>query len=379
MSVRILAPIPGKNAVGFEIAHTKPQCVFFDELLFSDEWTKSKAVLPLVLGSDGTGQPIVEDLAQMPHLLVAGATGSGKSVCMHAILSSLLMSCSPDDLKLVLIDPKRLEFSPYKDIPHLLFPVITHTEKAASALKWLVGEMEQRYEMMAQAGVRNIFEYREKIKSNILNEKFIKMPFIVVLVDELADLMMVGGRNVEAHLVRIAQMARAAGIHMVVATQRPSVDVVTGLIKVNFPSRIAFRVSSRIDSRTILDASGAEKLIGRGDMLFMHPSMPDLKRIHGAFVSGEQVEKLVSYLCSAGVPNYVEIIESGFAGSMDNDEIDILYDNAIEFVRLREEISISMLQRQLKIGFNRSARIIDQLERDGVVASAQGSKPRKVL
>ncbi|MFC1854265.1 DNA translocase FtsK [Candidatus Dependentiae bacterium] len=380
MSVRILAPIPGKNAVGFEIAHKKPQSVFFDELLCSPVWQKNRAKLPLVLGADGVGQPVIEDLSQMPHLLVAGSTGSGKSVCMHSIISSLLMSKNPDELKLVLIDPKRLEFAPYYDIPYLLFPVITHVEKATSALKWLSFEMERRYEFMAKLGVRNISEYQEKLEVLGCDDEFEKMPFIVVVVDELADLMMIGGRDVEGYLVRIAQMARAAGIHMVVATQRPSVDVVTGLIKVNFPSRIAFRVSSKVDSRTILDASGAEKLIGRGDMLFMHPSVPYLRRLHGSFVLGDQVERLASYLRAAAIPNYVELKDIEILGSgFEVDELDDLYGNAVEFVKSRDEISISMLQRQLKIGFNRSARIIDQLEREGIVAPAQGSKPRKVL
>lgn len=379
VSVRILAPIPGKNAVGFEIAHASPSTVHFDELLQSSLWQDCQTNVPIVLGVDGIGNPVIEDLVRMPHLLIAGSTGSGKSVCMHSILASILMSKGPDDLKLILIDPKRLEFSPYVDIPHLLFPVVNDISKAAIALKWVVVEMERRYEIIAKSGARNIEEYQSLQRAG-KGQSGDSMPFLVLMIDELADLMMVGGREIEGSLVRIAQMARAAGIHLVVATQRPSVDVVTGLIKVNFPSRIAFRVSSRIDSRTILDASGAEKLMGRGDMLFLHPSVPFLRRVHGAFITGSQVDSLATYLRSAGKPDYVDLSASEtLTAASRGQEKDSLYDEAVEFARSRDELSISMLQRRLRIGFNRSARLIEQLEDAGILAPAQGSKPRKVV
>ena len=290
------------------------------------------------------------------------------------MLFGLLCKLKPQDLKLILIDPKRLEFSAYADIPHLLFPIVTNSRQAVPVLKWVVQEMEERYERMAEAGVRNILEYRRLCK----DDKF----FIVVMIDELADLMMVAGKDVEMQITRIAQMARAAGIYMIVATQRPSVDVVTGLIKANFPSRIAYRVSSKIDSRTIIDASGAEKLLGRGDMLFMHSAKPTLQRIHGAYVSDEQIKQLTDYLKSLQESNYLDLNEE--LKKVDKKEFDYefedkLYDDILAYLKTVDDISISSLQRQYRIGFNRSARIIEQLENDGLIAPAQGSKARKVL
>lgn len=367
-SVRILAPIPGKNAVGFEIARNHPAPVYFDSILSSPAWFRAlkNFSLPLLFGTDCTGNAIVEDLARMPHLLVAGSTGSGKSVCMHAMISSLLMSHTPTTMRLILIDPKRLEFSPYGDIPHLLMPVVTHMEKVPAVLAWVTAEMERRYEMMSNLGVRTIDELPSSHQ----------LPRLVLFIDELADLMMIGGREIEFHIVRIAQMARAAGIHLVVATQRPSVDVVTGLIKVNFPSRISFRVTSRVDSRTILDEMGAERLLGRGDMLIMNPSTPYLRRAHGAYISSSQVERLASHLRSTATPVYITFEPTPTTST---DESDELFDAACEFAKERDEVSISGLQRHLRIGFNRSARLIEQLEKAGIVAPAQGSKPRRVL
>lgn len=373
MSIRILAPIPGKNVVGFEIAHENRQAVSWAALANSDAFTKTSQKLPLILGVDIAGRPAIEDLATMPHLLIAGATGAGKSVAMHSLLASLLCSKSPDELRLVLIDPKRLEFASYADIGHLLFPIVTQPRLAIKVLAWLVTEMERRYELMAKTGARNIVDYRD--------ENGNKLPFIAVMIDELADLMMTAGKEVEHNLVRLAQMARASGIHLIVATQRPSVDVVTGLIKVNFPSRIAFRVSSKIDSRTIIDAGGAEKLLGRGDLLFMHPSQAHLRRLHGAFIAEEQIKSIVDHIRAQRAPDYIsfDLVEKAAQGTSDADEHDELYDEIKNYIKTLDEISISMLQRQYRIGFNRSARIIEKLEMDGMLAPAVGAKPRKII
>jgi DNA segregation ATPase FtsK/SpoIIIE-like protein len=378
LSIRIVAPIPGRSVVGFEISNKTRQIVPLSNILNGKEFKDSNSRLPVVFGVDIVGRPVIQDLAGMPHLLVAGSTGSGKSVGMNAMLVSLLCNFSPEELKLILIDPKRLEFAPYKDIPHLLFPIITNPRNASPVLKWLVQEMERRYDLMAQAGVRNISEYQELLAQDSELEE---MPFIVLMIDELADLMMVAGKDIELHIARIAQMARAAGIHMVVATQRPSVDVVTGLIKVNFPSRVAFRVTSKIDSRTIIDGSGAEKLLGRGDMLYMNSASSDLQRIHGAYVGVKEVETLTSYLRSQAKPEYLDLNET--LREMSKEEVetieDDLYPEVIDLLNSIDEISISGLQRKYRIGYNRSARLIEKLELDGFLAPAQGSKPRKVL
>ena len=377
MSIRIVAPIPGTSVVGFEIANTQREDVFMSDLIVGEAWKKSTAQLPLLLGVDNTGNPVIQDLATMPHLLVAGSTGSGKSVCMHSLLFSLLSRHTPETLRFVLIDPKRLEFAAYAEIPHLLFPIVVDAARAVSVLKWVVCEMEHRYKIMAEACVRNIYEYNKRCKER--NEPVLS--YLVVMIDELADLMIVAGKEIELQLIRIAQMARAAGIHVVIATQRPSVDVVTGLIKVNFPSRLACRVSSKIDSRTILDAGGAEKLLGRGDMLYLHGSAASLRRIHGAYVSESQVSRLTTYLRSIGRPVYVDLdayaSASKFGGSGDME--DELYDHVLEAIKTMDDISISLLQRKFRIGFNRAARLIEQLEADGLLAPPQGSKPRKVL
>ncbi len=379
VSIRIIAPIPGRNVVGFEIANKERETVFLSELLLSKEFEEFGGQLPVALGVDIVGDPVVEDLVYMPHLLVAGSTGSGKSVGLNVILMGLLCKFSPKNLRLILIDPKRLEFAPYADVPHLLFPIITTPTKAVPVLKWLVQEMEHRYEKMAEVGVRNVLEYQSYAKKNGLDS----MPFIVLMIDELADLMMVAGRDIEMQIARLAQMARAAGIHMIVATQRPSVDVVTGLIKVNFPSRIAFRVSSKIDSRTIIDSVGAEKLLGRGDMLYLNSSSSLVKRVHGAFVSDIEVERLTNYLRKQQTPNYLNLEEElrkVAEVSKANDMVDELYPDVLEFIKTIDEISISMLQRRYRIGFNRSARLIERLELDGLIGPAtSGGRTRKIL
>jgi S-DNA-T family DNA segregation ATPase FtsK/SpoIIIE len=376
-SMRILAPIPGRNVVGFEISNEQRDDVLISQIVLHETFEKTTATLPIVLGVDIAGNPLIADLASMPHLLVGGATGSGKSVGLNTILVSLLCKRTPDEMKLILVDPKRLEFTPYAHIPHLLFPIVTQPTRAAAALAWVVQEMEQRYEAMASAGVRSIAEYMK-----IAAEKDKKpLPYIVVIIDELADLMMVSGKEVEAHLVRLAQMARAAGIHLIVATQRPSVDVVTGLIKVNFPSRIAFRVSSKVDSRTILDSQGAERLLGRGDMLFMHASSPELKRIHGCYVSDSEINAVANCLRDQRTAEYLDLNDIMVRNPLlaqDSLEDD-LYEQVRDFIKTMDEISISMIQRHYRIGFNRSARLIEKLELEGLIAPAQGSKPRKVL
>jgi S-DNA-T family DNA segregation ATPase FtsK/SpoIIIE len=375
-SMRILAPIPGRNVIGFEIANEERETVSFARLLASPTFEKSSALLPVALGLDSAGDPIIEDLSHTPHLLVGGATGSGKSVALNTFVLSLLYKKTPEDLKLILIDPKRLEFTPYADIPHLLFPIVTQPARAAAVLAWVAQEMDARYTAMAVEGVRSIAEYH---KVDAPDKR--AMPYIVVVIDELADLMMVAGKEVETHIVRIAQMARAAGIHLVLATQRPSVEVVTGLIKVNFPSRIAFRVSSKVDSRTILDTQGAERLLGRGDMLLMQASSPELKRVHGAFVTDGEVERVTDFVRAQKSVEYLDLDEILLRNNHANvdDWSDELYEQVREFVLSVDEISISMLQRHYRIGFNRSARLIEKLELDGLVAPAQGSKPRKVL
>jgi S-DNA-T family DNA segregation ATPase FtsK/SpoIIIE len=374
LSIRIIAPIPGRNVIGFEISNSDRQDVFLADILKADQVKNFSGLLPLAFGTDITGNPVVYDLVSMPHILVAGSTGSGKSVGLNSMLISLLCRCTPDELKLILIDPKRLEFAPYSDIPHLLFPIITNPRKAIPVLKWVVQEMEDRYDLMSKVGVRNIVDYRRKGFSPL-------MPFIVLIIDELADLMMVAGKDVETQIARTAQMARAAGIHMIVATQRPSVDILTGVIKVNFPARIAFRVSSKIDSRTIIDSTGAEKLLGRGDMLFLDSGSSVCQRIHGAYVSGSEISLLTNYLRKQREINYLDVNEVlrkkfSFGEELFEDE---LYDEIRIFVKTVDEVSISMMQRKYRIGFNRSARIMEKLEMDGLVAPSRGGKMRKVI
>jgi len=378
MSIRIIAPIPGRSVVGFEVANTLRKDVLFASIVKSLEYDDFKGVLPLVLGVDIIGNNIIVDLARMPHLLIAGSTGSGKSVALNAMLISLLCKCKPEELKLILIDPKRLEFASYADIPHLIFPIITESKRATLALRWVVKQMEDRYTMMAACGARNIFDYNALVGSH---EKVVKsMPYIVVIIDELADLMMTASRDIEDLIARVAQMARAAGIHMLVATQRPSVDVITGLIKVNFPSRISFRVTSKIDSRTILDTGGADKLLGRGDMLFLDAGGSMLRRVHGAYVSDKEIADVVTHIRAQQAPNYLDLTTEVMQAKIgDDQEDDQIYNDVLSFLKEIDEVSISLLQRKFRIGFNRSARIIEQLESQGLIMSVDGGKTRKVL
>jgi DNA segregation ATPase FtsK/SpoIIIE-like protein len=377
LSIRIIAPIPGREVVGFEVANTHMQSVTLASIFASDVWARSSASLPLVLGVDTVGTSVVVDLASMPHVLIAGSTGSGKSVALNTMLISLLCRRTPDELKLILIDPKRLEFAAYADIAHLLFPIIADPRRAAPVLRWVIKEMEERYECMAKYGVRTIKDYNRAV---VRTAGGTALPFIVVVIDELSDLMMTTGKDVEDAIARIAQMARAAGIHLIIATQRPSVDVITGLIKVNFPSRISFRVTSRIDSRTILDCGGAEKLLGRGDMLFLDSHTALLRRLHGAYISDGDIQKIVTHIRAERAVVYRNLVtefDSAPDGFSDTD--DVLYQQVVAYVDSVDEISISLLQRKFKIGFNRSARIIDYLEKQGRIMPPEGAKPRKVI
>lgn len=382
-SIRMEAPIPGKRAVGIEVPNVKPAIVNLSAIFQARDWSDSTGPLTFAIGKDIAGKPVVADLAKMPHLLVAGQTGSGKSVMINDILTSMLYRNSPSDLKLILVDPKQVELTPYNDIPHLLTPVINEPEKCISALKWAVAEMERRLRTMAEVGKRNIAEY-----NNIKKEE--GMPYIVIVIDELADLMMMAARDVESLIVRLAQKARAAGIHLVLATQRPSVDVITGLIKANVPARIAFTVASQVDSRTIIDQMGAEKLLGRGDMLLLTSDMPKPKRVQAAFISDGETEKVTEFIRQQRPPQYDnEIISqpvqlSGKGSNvMDmgsaNDADDDMWKDAVRVVIEGGKASTSLLQRRLRIGYGRAARLIETMEEQGIVGPADGSRPRDVL
>ena len=365
--------MPGKNTIGIEIPNSKRDSVILSEIISSNNFNKKEIKLPIALGKSISGNPIVVDLASMPHLLVAGTTGSGKSVCINGIIVSLLYKHSSDNCKFILIDPKMLELSSYEGIPHLLTPVITEAKKATMALGWIVQEMENRYKLMTSEGVRNIDGYNQKHK--------LKMPYIVVVVDEMSDLMLVSGKEIESYVQKLSAMARAAGIHIIMATQRPSVDVITGTIKANFPTRISFQVSSKIDSKTILGEQGAEQLLGKGDMLFMS-SANKIFRIHGPYVSESEVEKISSFLRSQGSPDYVEEIitkHNDIEDSLSRKDQDQLYEMALKIVKTEKKASTSFLQRKLQIGYNRAARIIEQMEDNGVVSKANHVGKREVL
>jgi len=380
--IRIEAPIPGKSAIGIEVPNSEVSIVSLREVLESEENNRPDAKLLFALGRDVTGQAVMTELNKMPHLLVAGSTGSGKSVCINGIITSIIMRAKPHEVKMMMIDPKMVELNVYNGIPHLLAPVVTDPRKAAQALKKIVSEMERRYELFSHTGTRNIEGYNEYVR--VFNEenedKHPKLPFIVVIVDELADLMMVASNEVEDAITRLAQMARAAGIHLIIATQRPSVNVITGVIKANIPSRIAFAVSSSIDSRTILDMGGAEKLLGRGDMLFLGAGQSKPVRVQGAFLSDSEVEKIVDFVIEQQKAQYQEdMIPREIDETKIDDETDEIYDEAVKMVTEMQTASVSMLQRRFRVGYSRAARIIDQMEQRGVVGPYEGSKPRTVL
>lgn len=388
-SVRIVAPIPGKAAIGIEIANNTREPVSLGEVLSSQVFKDSKNKLTLALGKDITGGPVITDLTKMPHLLVAGATGTGKSVSLNAMINSLLFKVSPDMVRFIMIDPKRIELSAYKDIPHLLHPVVTQPKEATRTLRWAVEEMERRYALLSDRGVRNIEAYNRKIlrkkKSDSIHDAEgtdKTLPYIILIIDELSDLMMISSRDVEEAITRLAQMARAAGIHLIIATQRPSVDVLTGIIKANFPTRISFQVSSKVDSRTILDTIGAENLLGDGDMLFMPPGVARLTRIHGAYIAEEEVKRVTDFLREQMKPEYDDTIRAEVTREEETEiyetQLDEKYDNAVDLVIQTRQASISMLQRKLRVGYNRAARMIETMESEGIVGPSDGVKPRDV-
>jgi S-DNA-T family DNA segregation ATPase FtsK/SpoIIIE len=404
VSIRVIETIPGKNYMALELPNAKRQSIRLSEILGSQVYHEAKSMLTMGLGKDISGSPVVADLAKMPHVLVAGTTGSGKSVGINAMILSLLYKAEARDVRLLMIDPKMLEMSVYEGIPHLLAPVVTDMRQAAHGLNWCVGEMERRYKLLSKLGVRNLAGYNHKIDEAKAREQFIynpfsltpdspepleRLPHIVVVIDELADLMMVVGKKIEELIARLAQKARAAGIHLILATQRPSVDVITGLIKANIPTRIAFQVSSKIDSRTILDQMGAEALLGMGDMLYMPSGTGFPIRVHGAFVSDEEVHRVVAYLkAQGGEPNYIDGLLEG--GTVDGDEGDLLggdagsekdpmYDQAVEVVLKNRKASISLVQRHLKIGYNRAARLVEEMEKAGLVSAMSGAGQREIL
>jgi S-DNA-T family DNA segregation ATPase FtsK/SpoIIIE len=402
VSLRVVETIPGKNCMALELPNPKRQIVRLSEILSSQAYAEMKSPLTLVMGKDISGKPVVADLAKMPHVLVAGTTGSGKSVAINAMILSLLYKATPQEVRLLLIDPKMLELSVYEGIPHLLAPVVTDMRQAAAGLNWCVGEMDKRYRLMSSLGVRNMAGYNQKVRDAIKDGKPLtnpftltpehpealeELPFIVVFIDELADLMMVVGKKVEELIARLAQKARASGIHLVLATQRPSVDVITGLIKANVPTRVSFQVSSKIDSRTILDQMGAEALLGQGDMLYLPPGSGYPQRVHGAFVSDQEVHRVIEHIKTLGEPQYIDGVlnsldegEGGEEGSsMVDAEADPLYDQAVDIVVKSRRASISLVQRNLRIGYNRAARLVEQMEKAGIVTPMQSNGNREVL
>jgi S-DNA-T family DNA segregation ATPase FtsK/SpoIIIE len=422
--IHILAPVPGKSSVGVEVPNLIKTKVIMRDLFESDEWRNTKARIPIALGKNVYGHPIIADLAEMPHLLIAGSTGSGKSVCINSIIASLLYRFSPDQLRFVMIDPKVVELQLYNALPHLVVPVVTEPKKVILALRWVINEMEKRYKIFARVGVRNIKSFNERPKNKPLPEHEPELPlsakkekvepgadgfavevdeeiivpreedivipeklsYIVIIIDELADLMLVAPADVEMAIARITQMARAAGIHCIVATQRPSVDVITGVIKANIPARIAFQVASRVDSRTILDAMGADKLLGKGDMLYLPPGSAKLNRAQGALITDQELQSIVDFIAKQGKPSYeVEIHQqlsqpaTGFENENGIDEDEDLIQQCIEVIRSEQKASVSLLQRRLRLGYTRAARIMDELENRNIVGPSNGAEPRDIL
>lgn len=372
-SVRIIAPIPGKARVGVEVPNMQSSFVYLKEVLSSSAFQNSKSSIPLALGKDITGQSIVADLDDMPHVLIAGTTGSGKTVCVNSLILSLLYKLSPNELKFVMVDPKMVELMPFNGLPHLLCPVITDAKKAAVALNWVVNEMEERYQLLAKVGARNIEAHNEKVES--------KLPYIVVIIDEFADLMSVARDQIENAITRLAQLSRAVGIHLMLATQRPSVDVITGVIKANLPARISFKVASKVDSRTVLDMNGADKLLGKGDMLFLKPGESKLIRIQCTLVGDKEIERVTDFIKGQAEPVYDEEIlkEQHKTANGGAEEKDELYDEAVRVIMESNQASVSILQRRMRLGYTRAARIIDMMELDGLVGPFEGSKPRRIL
>jgi S-DNA-T family DNA segregation ATPase FtsK/SpoIIIE len=377
VSVRVVAPIPGKDRVGIEVPNSKMNVVNLREILASDNFSKAKSKLTLALGKDIAGMPVVSDLGTMPHLLIAGTTGSGKTVCVNSIIISMLFHATPDEIKFIMVDPKMVELAPYNGLPHLLCPVITNAKKVSAALNWTVSEMEARYQILANETARNIEAYNNKVAE----EK--KMPYIVVVIDELADLMVVASQEIESAITRLSQLSRAVGIHIILATQRPSVDVITGVIKANFPTRISFKVASKVDSRTVLDANGADKLLGRGDMLFLPPGTSKLIRAQAPLVTDEEIEKIVEFIKNQKPVVYNEAIlkeqDKTQTGDVSAGTTDSMYQDAVRVVLETKHASVSMIQRRLRLGYTRAARLIDAMEAEGIVGPYQGSKPRDIL
>ncbi len=376
-SVRIVAPIPGKGAIGFEVPNSSSALVYLREVLDSKEYREHKSkFLKLAIGKDIAGAPVVADLAIMPHLLIAGATGSGKTVCVNTIITSILFNSTPDEVKFIMIDPKRVELAVFNDLPHLLSPVVTETKKVASTLEWVVNEMDSRYELFAKSGVRNIDLYNEKFGS----AQTARLPYIIIIIDELADLMMVAQDHVEGAITRLAQLSRAVGIHIIIATQRPSVDVITGVIKANFPARISFKVASKVDSRTVLDINGADKLLGRGDMLFVEPGASKPVRAQCSLISDKEIERITGFIKAQRGPEYIEdILEGQKKTAFKKFEKDEVYEEAVKLILETRQASVSVLQRRLGLGYTRAARLIDMMEDEGIVGPYQGSKPRDIL
>ena len=383
-SVRIVAPIPGKSRVGVEVPNSYSTMVYLKEILASSEFQNSKSKLTLALGKDVAGQSIVADLGEMPHLLIAGTTGSGKTVCVNSLITSLLFNATPDEVKFLMVDPKMVELAMFNGLPYLLCPVVTDAKKVSGALSWVVNEMEKRYQLFAKLGVRNIDIYNSKFKNKELQseESPAKLPYIVVIIDELADLMVIASQDVENAITRLAQLSRAVGIHIILATQRPSVDVVTGVIKANFPARISFKVASKVDSRTVLDMNGADKLLGRGDMLFLQPGNAKPIRAQGTLISDKELERIVSFIKTQRQPHYDEEIlqeQEKKSSSYHEFEKDELFDDGVRMVLETGQASVSMLQRRLGLGYQRAARMIDKMEEEGIIGPFRGSRPREIL